>query len=78
MSTRPLDQTKNDTDLIFDEHTPLEYIKKGFFVFCEKVTLGDASLEKLLSWGFYAHLLDCLFCINRQITSGQNYFMSIN
>ena len=39
MSTRPLDQTKNDTDLKFDEHTPLDYnllSKKVFFCFFRK------------------------------------------
>ena len=35
----PLDQTKNDTDLKFDEHTPLDYnllSKKVFFCFFSK------------------------------------------
>ena len=50
MSTRPLDQTKNDRDLKFDEHTPLDYnllSKKVFFVFFKKATQRAVNFENM-------------------------------
>ena len=67
MSTRPLDQTKNDRDLKFDEHTPLDYnllSKKVFFVFFEKVTLGAASLKKLLCHVDLMHISSIAFFVS--------------
>ena len=68
MGTRPLDQTQNDTDLKFAEHTPLDYnllSKKVFFLFFfEKVTLGAASLKKLLCHVDLMHISSIAFFVS--------------
>ena len=40
-------QTKNNTDLKFDTHTPIDLIEKRVFCFFEKITVTAAILEKL-------------------------------
>ena len=55
-----LGQTKNDTDLKFGTHTPID------FCFFDQITVTAASLEKLpchVDFGFSAYLLDCLVSV---------------
>ena len=44
--SRLLAKQKNDTDLNFGTHTPIDLIKNGFSFF-EKITVKAASIEKL-------------------------------
>ena len=48
--------TKNDTDLKFGKHTPIDLIWKNFFCFFEKISLTDASLEKLPCHVDFTHI----------------------
>ena len=47
MCVTPRGQTKNDTDLKFGTHTPIDLIKKRAFCFFEKITGTAAGLKKL-------------------------------
>ena len=51
-----LGQTKNDTDLKFGAHTPIDLIRKRVFCFFEKMTLRAPSLEKLPCYVDYPHI----------------------
>ena len=47
MGVIPPAQSKNDTDLKFGTHTPIDLIYKMIFCFFEKITLTTATLKEL-------------------------------
>ena len=47
MGVTPPGQSKNDTDLKFGTHTPIDLIYKMIFCFFEKITLTTATLKEL-------------------------------
>ena len=49
-------QTKNDTDLEFGTHTPIELIKKWFICFFDQITVMASSLEKLPCHMGFSHI----------------------
>ena len=57
-------QTKNDRDLEFGTHTPLDHIKNMFSLFQKNSEPAARWLKKTVeSNGFSAYLLDCLVSI---------------
>ena len=47
MGVTPPGQSKNESDLKFGKHTPIDLVYKMIFCFFEKITLTTASLEEL-------------------------------
>ena len=72
----PPRQTKNNIDLKFGTHTPIDFIQKGFFCFFDEITLTAASLDKLPCHVDFPHISSiALFLIFSQSQANFQVFV---